>query len=158
MLKAHLQITIFFRRPECSTKLQSTPGNAPTFSPGSYTLSLRERHWVRTGTNAPQKTWKIKIFFVPISSGRTEATEAFFAMTKLFQSKDVVLRRLVYLAIKELSDIADDVIIVTSSLTKDMTGKEDNYRAPAIRALTCIVDASMIQSIERYMKQVVMRV
>ena len=35
-------------------------------------------------------------------------------MTKLFQSKDVILRRLVYLAIKELSTIADDVIIVTS--------------------------------------------
>ena len=76
-------------------------------------------------------------------------------MTKLFQSKDVVLRRLVYLAIKELSNIAEDVIIVTSSLTKDMTGKEDNYRAPAIRALCCIVDASMIQSIERYMKQAI---
>jgi len=87
--------------------------------------------------------------------GRTEATEAFFAMTKLFQSKDVVLRRLVYLAIKELSSIADDVIIVTQSLTKDMTGKEDNYRAPAIRALTTIIDASMIQSIERYMKQAI---
>ena len=72
--------------------------------------------------------------------GRTEATEAFFAMTKLFQSKDVVLRRMVYLGIKELSSIADDVIIVTSSLTKDMTGKEDTYRAPAIRALTAITD------------------
>lgn len=52
-----------------------------------------------------------------------EATDCFFAMTKLFQSKDVVLRRMVYLGIKELSSIADDVIIVTSSLTKDMTGK-----------------------------------
>lgn len=51
-----------------------------------------------------------------------EATACFFAMTKLFQSKDVVLRRMVYLGIKELSSIADDVIIVTSSLTKDMTG------------------------------------
>lgn len=51
-----------------------------------------------------------------------EATDCFFAMTKLFQSKDVVLRRMVYLGIKELSTIADDVIIVTSSLTKDMTG------------------------------------
>jgi hypothetical protein len=39
-----------------------------------------------------------------------------------------VLRRLVYLGIKELSGIAEDVIIVTSSLTKDMTGKEDCYR------------------------------
>ena len=36
----------------------------------------------------------------------------------LFQAKDTVLRRLVYLGIKELSQIAEDVIIVTSSLTK----------------------------------------
>lgn len=52
------------------------------------------------------------------------------------------LRRLVYLAVKELSDKADDVIIVTSSLTKDMTGKEDQYRAAAIRALCKITDVT----------------
>lgn len=89
----------------------------------------------------------------PLNS--TEATETFFAVTKLFQSQDLTLRRLVYLAIKEMSKIADDVIIVTSSLTKDMTGKEDQYRASAIRALTTITDASMIQAIERYMKQAI---
>lgn len=87
--------------------------------------------------------------------GGTEATEAFFAMTKLFQSKDVILRRMVYLGIKELSSIADDVIIVTSSLTKDMTGKEDLYRAAAIRALCSITDGTMLQAIERYMKQAI---
>ena len=107
--------------------------------------------------------------------GTTEATECFFAITKLFQEKDKVrtivqkdqaswgngeirrryiffiqvLRRLVYLGIKELSGIAEDVIIVTSSLTKDMTGKEDNYRAPAIRALCTITDPVMLQAIER---------
>jgi coatomer protein complex subunit gamma len=32
--------------------------------------------------------------------GTTEATECFFAITKLFQSKDPVLRRMVYLGIK----------------------------------------------------------
>lgn len=48
------------------------------------------------------------------SIGRNEATEAFFAVTKLWQSKDANLRRLVYLAIKELCDISNDVIIVTS--------------------------------------------
>lgn len=47
-----------------------------------------------------------------------------------------------YLGIKELSLIAQDVIIVTSSLTKDMTGKEDLYRAAAIRALCSITDVS----------------
>ena len=80
----------------------------------------------------------------PLSS--TEATETFFAVTKLFQSQDLTLRRLVYLAIKEMSKIADDVIIVTSSLTKDMTGKEDQYRASAIRALTTITDVSVCVS------------
>ncbi|CAN8005244.1 unnamed protein product, partial [Ixodes pacificus] len=87
--------------------------------------------------------------------GTTEATEAFFAMTKLFQCRDTVLRRLVYLGIKELSKVAEDVIIVTSSLTKDMTGKEDLYRAAAIRALCKITDSSMLQAIERYMKQAI---
>jgi len=87
--------------------------------------------------------------------GTTEATETFFAITKLFQARDTVLRRLVYLGIKELSTVAEDVIIVTSSLTKDMTGKEDNYRAAAIRALCTITDPVMLQAIERYMKQAI---
>lgn len=85
--------------------------------------------------------------------GTREATDCFFAMTKLFQSKDVILRRMVYLGIKELSSVAEDVIIVTSSLTKDMTGKEDLYRAAAIRALCSITDNTMLQAVERYMKQ-----
>ena len=46
----------------------------------------------------------------------TEATETFFAITKLWQSKDVTLRRLVYLAVKEMAKIADDVIIVIGTL------------------------------------------
>ena len=74
----------------------------------------------------------------------TEATETFFAITKLFQSKDYTLRRLVYLAIKDMSKIASDVIIVTSSLTKDMTGKEDQFRAGAIMALCAITDVSTV--------------
>ena len=36
---------------------------------------------------------------------------------------------------------------------KDMTGREDLYRASAIRALCKITDPSMIQGIERYIKQ-----
>uniref|UniRef100_A0A1I7XYF9 Coatomer subunit gamma n=1 Tax=Steinernema glaseri TaxID=37863 RepID=A0A1I7XYF9_9BILA len=87
--------------------------------------------------------------------GRTEATECFFAVTKLFQSKDGALRRLVYLAINDLCKLADDVIIVTSSLTKDMTGREELYRAPAIRSLCRITDSGMLQAIERYMKQAI---
>ncbi|XP_053576699.1 coatomer subunit gamma-1 isoform X1 [Bombina bombina] len=87
--------------------------------------------------------------------GATEATEAFFAMTKLFQSNDPTLRRMCYLTIKEMASISEDVIIVTSSLTKDMTGKDDSYRGPAVRALCRITDSTMLQAIERYMKQAI---
>ncbi|XP_072181586.1 coatomer subunit gamma-2-like [Diadema setosum] len=99
-----------------------------------------------------------KIMYIIIQGepiGTMEATETFFAMTKLFQSNDVMLRRMVYLVIKEMANLAEDVIIVTSSLTKDMTGKEDLYRAAAIRALCKITDSSMLQGIERYMKQAI---
>ena len=40
---------------------------------------------------------------------QVEATEVFFAVTKLFQSSDAGLRRLVYLMIKELSPSSDEV-------------------------------------------------
>ena len=42
-------------------------------------------------------------------STQTEATEVFFAVTKLFQSKDSNLRRMVYLIIKEICPSADEV-------------------------------------------------
>uniref|UniRef100_A0A8C7Y6C5 Coatomer subunit gamma n=1 Tax=Oryzias sinensis TaxID=183150 RepID=A0A8C7Y6C5_9TELE len=65
-------------------------------------------------------------------------------MTRLFQSNDQTLRRMCYLTIKEMANISEDVIIVTSSLTKDMTGKEDVYRGPAIRALCRITDVKVL--------------
>uniref|UniRef100_A0A8D0JVS0 Coatomer subunit gamma n=1 Tax=Sus scrofa TaxID=9823 RepID=A0A8D0JVS0_PIG len=45
--------------------------------------------------------------------------------------------------------------LLPCSLTKDMTGKEDNYRGPAVRALCQITDSTMLQAIERYMKQAI---
>ncbi|KAF8772434.1 hypothetical protein HU200_005760 [Digitaria exilis] len=86
---------------------------------------------------------------------KVEATEVFFATTKLFQSKDAGLRRMVYLMIKELSPSADEVIIVTSSLMKDMNSKTDMYRANAIRVLCRIIDSTLLTQIERYLKQAI---
>uniref|UniRef100_A0A7S3DM60 Coatomer subunit gamma n=1 Tax=Palpitomonas bilix TaxID=652834 RepID=A0A7S3DM60_9EUKA len=85
----------------------------------------------------------------------TEATKVFFGITKLFQSKDVRLRRLVYLALKELPSSADEVIIVTSSLMKDMVSNDDLYRANAIRVLCGITDTAMLAQIERYLQQAI---
>lgn len=48
---------------------------------------------------------------------------------------------MVYLAIKELSNSAEDVIMVTSSILKDMQSNQDAvYRPNAIRALCKIID------------------
>ncbi|QRW11969.1 coatomer subunit gamma [Ceratobasidium sp. AG-Ba] len=82
-----------------------------------------------------------------------EATNLFFGTTKLFQNKDAALRQMVYLAVKELSVTAEDVIMVTSSIMKDMQGNLDAvYRSNAIRALCRIIDPSMVQGVERFFK------
>ncbi|KAG9119046.1 coatomer subunit gamma, partial [Ceratobasidium sp. 392] len=82
-----------------------------------------------------------------------EATNLFFGTTKLFQNKDAALRQMVYLAVKELSTTAEDVIMVTSSIMKDMQGNlEAVYRPNAIRALCRIIDPSMVQGVERFFK------
>jgi coatomer protein complex subunit gamma len=88
----------------------------------------------------------------PLSN--TDATDVFFKITKLFLSKSPALRQITCLAIKELAHIASDVIIVTSSLTKDMN-VDSIFRPNAIRALCHITDPSMIQAIERFIKQAI---
>jgi len=77
----------------------------------------------------------------------------FFAATKLFQATDPHLRRMVYLCIKDICPGSDEVIIVTSSLMKDMNSRAELYRANAARVLSQIVDAGLLAQIERYLKQ-----
>lgn len=141
-------------------KKEEEEGASNAFQNLDKTTLLQEaRHFNETPVNTRKCTLILTKILYLLNQGEAlttqEATEIFFATTKLFQSNDVVLRRLVYLCIKELSSTAQDVIIVTSSLTKDMTGKEDLYRAAAIRALCSITDSTMLQAIERYMKQAI---
>lgn len=82
-----------------------------------------------------------------------EATTLFFGITKLFQHKDPALRQVVYLAIKELSSTAEDVIMATSSIMKDVQLANDMIFKPnAIRALIRVIDAANVQNIDRMMK------
>ena len=64
---------------------------------------------------------------------------------------------MVYFFIKEVAEHCDpdDIIIVTSSLTKDMNSSEDLYRANSIRVLAKMIDATMLGAIERYIKQAI---
>ncbi|KAJ1733985.1 coatomer subunit gamma [Coemansia biformis] len=90
------------------------------------------------------------------SMSTNEATNLFFSITKLFQCNDMSLRQMVYLTIRELSTISEDVIMVTSSLMQDMQPKSEiTYRANAIRALCKIVDPSMLSGIERFIKSAI---
>lgn len=82
-----------------------------------------------------------------------EASEVFFSVTKLFQNKDANLRRMVYLVIKDVCPSADEVIIITSSLMKDMNSKTDLYRSNAIRVLCSITDTQLLAQIERSVSQ-----
>nr|PNR53068.1 hypothetical protein PHYPA_009443 [Physcomitrium patens] len=90
-----------------------------------------------------------------VSFTQKEVTDVFFATTKLFQSNDIGLRRMVYLIIKEISPSNDEVIIVTSSLMKDMNSKTNLYRANAIRVLCRITDGGLLGQIELHLKQAV---
>ncbi|RDB29334.1 putative coatomer subunit gamma, partial [Hypsizygus marmoreus] len=95
----------------------------------------------------------VYLLYVGETFGTQEATTLFFGTTKLFQHKDSALRQAVYLAIKELATTSEDVIMVTSSIMKDMQpNSEVIYRPNAIRALCRIIDPSMVQGVERFFK------
>lgn len=60
---------------------------------------------------------------------------------------------MVYLVIKELAHTAEDVIMSTSIIMKDMTVASDIvYKANAIRALCRIIDATTVHGFERLIK------
>lgn len=94
-----------------------------------------------------------------IYSGETfpanEATSLFFSISKLFQHKDSSLRQLVYLAIKELCAVSNDVLMVTSSIMKDIQNGELIYKPNAIRTLVRVLDGSTVHATERLMKNCV---
>ena len=100
-----------------------------------------------------------KLLFI-LYNGETfntnDATTIFFSVIKTFQSKELALRRLMYVVIKEISCFAQDIMMATSSLIQDInnTAKLDaTMRGDALRALGKIVDPSMVSSIERILKQ-----
>lgn len=94
-----------------------------------------------------------------LSNGETfpenEATALFFSISKLFQHQNDSLRQAVYLAIKELSGISEDVLMATSSIMKDVQNGSDLVKPNAIRSLTYVLDESTAFSAERLLKSAV---
>ncbi|EMG47758.1 SEC21 Coatomer subunit gamma [Candida maltosa Xu316] len=84
-----------------------------------------------------------------------ESTTLFFSISKLFQHKDQSLRQLVYLTIKELSSTSDDILMVTSSIMKDIQGNEAIYKPNAIRTLSKVLDPTTVNAAERLFKNAI---
>lgn len=82
----------------------------------------------------------------------SEATALFFSISKLFQHQNDSLRQAVYLAIKELSGISQDVLMATSSIMKDIQNGSELVKPNAIRSLTAVLDESTAFSAERLLK------
>lgn len=81
-----------------------------------------------------------------------ESTTLFFSISKLFQHKDLSLRQLVYLTIKELSATSQDILMVTSSIMKDIQSGDLIYKPNAIRTLSKVLDPSTVSASERLFK------
>ncbi|SGZ54376.1 CIC11C00000004767 [Sungouiella intermedia] len=81
-----------------------------------------------------------------------EATKLFFSISKLFQHKDSSLRQLVYLTIKELSLTLSDILMVTSSIMKDIQSGDVIYKPNAIRTLAKVLDPTTVSASERLFK------
>lgn len=86
---------------------------------------------------------------------KQEATSLFFSTSKLFQHRDSSLRQIVYLAIKELSAISDDVLMVTSSIMRDVQNGDPVYKPNAIRTLARVLEESTVYASERLMKNAI---
>lgn len=81
-----------------------------------------------------------------------EATKLFFSISKLFQHKNSSLRQLVYLTIKELAATSQDILMVTSSIMKDIQSGDLIYKPNAIRTLSKVLDPTTVSASERLFK------
>lgn len=102
-------------------------------------------------------TQLVHLFYVGDSFMESEATQLFFTITKLFQKESAGLKQMIYLAIKELVPLTDNVIMGTSVLMRDVQQSHSSaeaalYRPQALRALCRILDAGAVEGMDRLMR------
>jgi coatomer protein complex subunit gamma len=107
---------------------------------GFHNTQLDTPKCIRTLTNL------IYLFNQGEHFSEEEGTQLFFAITKLLQSEDAALRRVVYVSVKEMRK-QSSIYIVTSSLLKDIHHKDPNYRRNSLRTIPLIIDASNLVQI-----------
>lgn len=105
-------------------------------------------------------TQLVHLFYVGESFQEAEATQLFFTITRLFQKDSPGLKQLIYLAIKELAPLTDNVIMGTSVLMRDVQQAQSSpqaflFRPEALRALCAILDAGAVEGMDRLMRSAI---
>ncbi|KAK8882433.1 hypothetical protein M9Y10_045075 [Tritrichomonas musculus] len=81
-----------------------------------------------------------------------DRTELFFSLTQLFTSKDSYIHRLLLLLLKEIPVNTHDTLILTHSLSKDISSSQTSKQGQAIRCFCAIIDPKNILQNERFLK------
>ena len=89
---------------------------------------------------------------IGVEFNQKERTELFFSLTQLFHNQDTYVHRLLVLLLKQIPVSSHDAIIITHSLSKDITGSESHLQGHAIRCLCNILEASSVLALERFLK------
>ena len=83
--------------------------------------------------------------------------KVFFNITQAFNNKDLLLHRLLLLAVKFMKIPKDYGIMLTHSLSVDISGQSDMImnKARAVRILPLLLDISALMGQERFLKQII---
>ena len=83
-----------------------------------------------------------------------ELESLFFSITKLFQSTDQELRRMVYLIVKNLNVKSTYSYVITGVLMTDINKNNNMFRSNSFQILGKIMEISNITILERFLKNV----
>ncbi len=67
-----------------------------------------------------------------------EISQIFFSVTRLLQTDDESLKRMIYIMIKEMKN-ESSIYIVTSSLMKDIHNENPNFRRNSLRTIPSVL-------------------
>lgn len=85
----------------------------------------------------------------------TQSGDIFFRLTKIFRTKNPDLKKMIYLSIRELSE-EPALLMITSSLLKEITGKNEENKVNALKALPYIISSNNPAQSEQLLKTVFM--
>ena len=133
-------LVVCCRTSVCSARPRSTRGSVALSSPKFSSSSTRDRNYQgrtqQSYSSHQQSCFNQRRFFLFLL-----LIDFLFEMLNFIHHIiQLQLRRMMFLILKELVPLSDNVIIMVSSLLKDMTGNVDAHRSNALRCLCRVID------------------